>query len=256
MKELKDYSKTKNIDFLCTPFEITSLKNLINLKLEAIKISSCNLTNYPFLKEAAKSNIPILLSTGMGNMEEVEKAVTIFKSYNSALLLFQCTSNYPAKVTNANLNVLKTFQNKFNLPVGFSDHTENNMCAILSVALGAIIIEKHFTLSRELPGIDQKASITPNELKNLVYDLRTTSSILGSSEKTRSEEEKSTSEALRRSLVARRNIKKGEIFTIDMIDIMRPGNGLSTEHIDSIIGKKSSRDILKQSLLSLSDIVN
>ncbi len=252
--ELKDYCKSKNIDFLCTPFEINSLKKLIKLEPEAIKISSCNLTNYPFLKKAALSKIPILLSTGMGTMKEVEKAVAIFRNENCPLLLFQCTSNYPSKEENANLNVLKTFKKKFDVPLGFSDHTKGNMCAIISVALGALIIEKHFTTSKDLPGIDQKASITPQELKSLVTELRNSKLILGSYKKDRSEEEKSTFKALRRSLVASRNINKGEVLTIDMINIMRPGNGLSTEFIDMIIGNSCNKNILKHSLLRLSDI--
>ena len=252
---LKDYCKSKNIDFLCTPFEIQSLRKLIELKPDAIKISSCNLTNHPFLREAAFSKLPILLSTGMGNLKEVEKAVSIFKKQKSPLLLFQCTSNYPSKLENANLNVLKTYKKIFNVPIGFSDHTESNICAIVSVALGALVIEKHFTTSRDLPGIDQKASITPIELKKLVKDLRNSKLTLGSYEKNRSEEENSTFNALRRSLVAKRNIKRGEVLNVDMIDIMRPGNGLPPESIDLVIGKKCNKDISKHNLLKLSDIV-
>ncbi|MBL42086.1 MAG: N-acetylneuraminate synthase [Rhodospirillaceae bacterium] len=256
IQELKEYSENINIDFLCTPFDITSLKSLTKLNLNALKISSCNLTNYPFLNEAALSNIPVLLSTGMSTMQEVEKAVNIFKSHNCPLLLFQCTSNYPSKTENANLNVLKSFKKKFDVPLGLSDHTQNNLSAIGAVALGAIIIEKHFTTSRELSGIDQSASITPNELKKLVEDIRGCKLALGSYEKKRSEEENNTFKALRRSLVASRDIKKNEIISIDMISIMRPGNGLSTEYLSQILGKKSISDISRHHLIKLSDIEN
>ena len=253
ISDIKLYAKKKGIDFLSTPFEIKSLKYLIELGVDAIKISSCNLTNYPFLEEAAKSNIPILLSTGMSNIEEVKKAVKIFKDFNSPLIILQCTSNYPSKISNANLNVLKTYQDMFSVPVGLSDHTYNNTTSVVAISLGAVVIEKHFTLSRSLPGIDQKASIEPSELKMLIRDIRDAKVSLGSFKKFRTDEEKDTFNVLRRSLVASREIKKGEVLKKDMIEIMRPGNGLTTDYIDRIIGKKINRTIVKHELLKLSN---
>ena len=247
--ELRAYCVRVGIDFLSTPFELFSLRGLIELDIEAIKISSCNLTNYPFLKEAAKSKKPILLSTGMGDITEVTKAVEIFKINKSPLLLFQCTSNYPSKIKNANLRTLKTYQQLFEIPVGFSDHTTSNTAAIAAVALGAVVVEKHFTLSRELPGIDQKASIEPNELEQLVVVLRDARKSLGSPIKFQTDEEKDTSKSLRRSLVAARDISAGEILDESMMKIMRPGTGLSTEFISIIIGKKFSKSIKQFELI-------
>lgn len=225
----------------------------MELKVPAVKISSCNLTNYPFLREISATGVPVLLSTGMGTLEEVDKAVTIFKESESPLILFQCTSNYPSRIENANLNVLKTYQQRYEVPVGLSDHTPTHTTCIAAVALGAVALEKHFTLSRKLPGIDQQASIEPRELKELVTAVRDCRKALGSAEKMRSDEEEDTFVALRRSLVAARDLTSGEVLTEEMIAIKRPGNGLTTEYLPRLVGKKLSRDIGEDELLRLED---
>ena len=253
--ELYEYSKKLDIDFLSTPFEIWSLKDLISLDVEAIKISSCNLTNIPFLEEAASSGLPIILSSGMANFQEVLQAVELFKSANSPLMLFQCTSNYPSKPESANLRVINTFQSVFNVPVGLSDHTETNTTCIAAVALGAEAIEKHFTLSRELPGVDQKASLEPNELSELVRSLRECKLALGSPVKFRTAEEENTAQVLRRSIVASRDINVGERLETDAVAIMRPGNGLPPSFLPNIIGKKLARAIKEGSPLVLNDFL-
>lgn len=255
MQELKEYSSSINIDFLSTPFEITSLETLVNINVSALKISSCNLTNYPFLKRAAESGLPILLSTGMANIEEVDKAVKIFKDNNNPLLIFQCTSNYPSSIKNSNINVIKTYINRYNVPVGLSDHTQSNIAAVTAIASGAVVVEKHFTVSRDLPGIDQNASINPKELNQLISDLKDSRLSLGSFEKFRSDEEQDTFNALRRSLVASRDILPGEVIEDNMISIMRPGNGLSTNYIDKIIGKKAKQMINKYQLFRIEDFI-
>ena len=132
------------------------MNELIRIKVDAIKISSCNLTNFPFLYAAAKSKLPILLSTGMANFNEVKDAVRVFKKFKNPLLIFQCTSNYPSKISNANLLVLKTFKKKFKCPVGFSDHTNSVIPAIVAVSQGAVVIEKHFTLSKNFQALTKK----------------------------------------------------------------------------------------------------
>ena len=253
--ELKKFSKKNNIDFLSTPFETISLKSLIKLKMKAIKISSCNLTNYPFLNLAAKSGIPIILSTGMANIDEVIKAVQIFKKYNSELILLQCTSNYPSNIKNANLNVIKSYKNLFDVPVGFSDHTINNTSAIVATVLGARVIEKHFTLSRNLKGIDQKASIEPIELKDLIKNIKQAIDSLGDKIKYRTEEEKNTSIALRRSIVASKPLKKNKVITTADLTLMRPGNGLNSSYLNSLIGKKIYCNKKKYEQIKLSDII-
>lgn len=250
--KLKNFCTKINIDFLCTPFEISSLKELAKLKVKAIKISSCNLTNTIFLKEVLKTKLPVILSTGMANIQEVKRAVKIFKN-KTDLIILQCTSNYPSKIENSNLNVLGTYKKIFKTPVGFSDHTEGNFAACIAVAKGAILVEKHFTLSKKLPGIDQKASIEPNEMLNLKKKLLDTKKILGSNYKTLSKEENQTVKSLRRSLVASKNLSKGN--RIDRSDIMikRPGTGISPSQIDKIVGLKLIKSKRKDEIFKMKD---
>jgi N,N'-diacetyllegionaminate synthase len=255
-KELFEYTKKIDIDFLSTPFELWSFRMLMELKVPAIKISSCNLTNYPFLKEVAQSKIPVLLSTGMSNLTEVTKAVEIFKESGSPFILFQCTSNYPSKIENANLRVIPLFRHLFDVPVGFSDHTPTATAAIAAVALGAVAIEKHFTLSRGLPGIDQKASIEPKELKQLVTSVRECYAALGSPLKKRTDEEEETRIALRRSLVASRDINAGEVLNQDMVAIKRPGNGLPPDFLPQLLGRKLTRSVKEDEILRLDDFLS
>jgi len=255
-EELMRYSKKVGIEFLSTPFEVWSFRTLMDLKVPAVKISSCNLTNYPFLKEIAQTKVSVLLSTGMGDLAEVIKAVEIFKQSGSPLILFQCTSNYPSKIENANLRVIPVYKELFNVPVGFSDHTPTNTAVIAAVALGAIAIEKHFTLSRDLPGIDQKASIEPSELKQLVKDVQESYAALGNPLKQKTAEEMDTSAALRRSLVAAKDIQKGEVLNEEMVAIKRPGNGLSTEMLPKLIGQRLVRNVKVDELFSLDDFLS
>jgi len=243
MKKLKNYAAKINIDFLCTPFEIWSLKALIQLKVKAIKISSCNLTNIPFLKLAAKTKVPVLLSTGMAKIEEVKEAVNIFKKSGSPLLIFQCTSNYPASIENTNMSVLTTYKKLFNCPVGYSDHTPSNLPAITAISLGAVAIEKHFTLSKKLEGIDQKASIEPHELRKLVDLSIITKKVLGSAKKFQTTEEKDTAKSLRRSLVASQNLYEGQKIMKSHISIKRPGIGIEPKYLNKIVGKKLKKNI-------------
>ena len=252
-EDLRSYSRKKNVQFLSTPFEVWSLRGLVSIGLDAIKISSCNLTNIPFLEEAADSKIAVLLSTGMGSLEEVIKAVEIFKRTNTPLMIFQCTSNYPSLPENANLRVIETYRNLFDIPVGLSDHTTSNITCIAAVALGAVAFEKHFTISRNLPGIDQKASMEPNEFGSLVKELRECRSSLGSAIKFRTSEEESTAMALRRSLVAAKDLTAGMLFDSDCVISMRPGTGLSPDHISNLIGRRLTRDVKVGVPISLDD---
>ena len=253
---LRDYAAQKGIDFLSTPFEVWSLRALLNLGLPALKISSCNLTNYPLLEEAAASGMPIFLSTGMGSQEEVIRAVRIFKETGSPLLLFQCTSNYPSRPENANLRVIETYRRLFEVPVGLSDHTPTHTTCIAAAALGAVAFEKHFTLSRDLPGIDQQASMEPHELKELVGLVREARAALGSPIKARTPEEDNTAAALRRSLVAARDLEPGEALSDDKVMIMRPGTGLAPEYLQRLIGRRLTRAVKANALLSLDDFLS
>lgn len=254
--EMKAYCAQVGIDFMSTPFEVWSLRRLVEIGVPAIKVSSCNLANIPFLEELAETKLPVLLSTGMGTMDEVIRAVGIFKRAGVPLMLFQCTSNYPSRIENANLRVLETYRQLFEVPVGFSDHTPGNTAAITAIALGAVAVEKHFTLSRDLVGIDQKASIEPHELALLVTQLREAKAALGSPLKIRTDEEADTFTALRRSLHAIRPLEAGEVLTADMVAIKRPGDGLPPEFLDRLVGRRLRRQVAEDSKISLDDFID
>ena len=219
--------------------------------MKTIKISSCNLTNIPFLKEVSKFNVNVLLSTGMSSLDEVITSYKILEDKKLNLGIFQCTSNYPCKFENSNLNVLKTYQSIFDGPIGFSDHTFGTLPAIVATTMGVDMIEKHFTLSRELPGVDQKASIEPIELKNLIEELKQIKKIKGSHVKKIVDEEIDTKLSLRRSLVAKKNLKKGSLVKKKDITIKRPGTGIEPKFLDFIVGKKIKKNISKDEILTL-----
>lgn len=255
LSELISYGKKKGVEVLSTPFEVLSLRALVDLGLPALKISSCNLTNIPFLHEVADQGLPVLLSTGMASLNEVIIAYDILNSAGCPTLVLQCTSNYPAKVSDANLNVLLTYQKLFGCVLGFSDHSDSNVASIAAVALGAKLVEKHFTLSRSLPGIDQGASVTPDEFKLLVSQLRECRSALGSHVKKPSIDELDTSKSLRRSLVATRNILAGECLAQDSVAIMRPGTGIPPGELQNLIGKKLARNVEEGAVLIIDDFM-
>ena len=254
LRKLKNFAKKKNIEFLSTPFEIKSLKELIKIGVPAIKISSDNINNIPFLIEVSRTKLPVLLSTGMANMNEVEKAVKIFKKTKSPLLILQCTSNYPSSIENSNLEVLRVFKKKFKCLVGLSDHTQSSLPSIIATTLGALVIEKHFTLSRRLSGIDQQASLEPNELKDLINKCKETKMTLGSPKKFPTTEELNSIKAARRSLVISKNLKKGIKIKKDMFEIKRPGTGISPENYKKIIGMKLLRDKKKDEVIFWKDL--
>ena len=254
LRKLKNFAKKKNIEFLSTPFEIKSLKELIKIGVPAIKISSDNINNIPFLIEVSRTKLPVLLSTGMANMNEVEKAVKIFKKTKSPLLILQCTSNYPSSIENSNLEVLRVFKKKFKCFVGLSDHTQSSLPSIIATALGALVIEKHFTLSRRLSGIDQQASLEPNELKDLINKCKETKMTLGSPKKFPTIEELNSIKVARRSLVISKNLKKGIKIKKDMFEIRRPGTGISPENYKKIIGMKLLRNKKKDEVIFWKDL--
>lgn len=255
MKKIKKFCHKINIDFLCTPFEIYSFKELLGIGEKTIKISSCNLTNIPFLREVSKHKVQSLLSTGMSNFNEVVEATSIFEENKVNIGLFQCTSNYPSKFENSNLNVIDTYKKIFNYPIGFSDHNKSSLPAIVATTLGISMIEKHFTLSRKLPGVDQAASIEPKELKELISDLKKINIIKGDNKKNLCEEEINTQKSLRRSLVASRFLKAGRKIKKSDISIKRPGTGISPKYLDFIIGKTIKKSIFRDQILTIDNLL-
>jgi len=250
-KVLKEYCDKKNIIFLSTPHSFDAIDFLENL-VPAYKFGSGDLTNIPALKYAAKKRKPMILGTGMSNLKEVKQAVEAIKSEgNKQVVALHCTTSYPCPIEEANLLAITTMKKELDCLVGYSDHTLGTSAPIIATALGAVIIEKHFTIDKNLPGPDHKASLEPDELKEMIKEIRKTEKILGSKEKKPTKSEEKTMKLVRKSLVARRNIEKGSIIKEDMIEIKRPGIGLKPSDLNRIIGKKTKRKIAKDEILKL-----
>lgn len=248
--ELQLYCKKKRILFLITPFDEFSLKELDDLALPAYKVSSTDCTNPLFLKSVAKRKKPIILSTGMTYLNEVYEALKAIYPFHRDVILLQCTSNYPIQDEEANLNIIRTYQEKFNLLIGYSDHSEGIGAAPYAVAMGAKIIEKHFTLDKTLPGPDHQASLIPSQLEELVREIRKVERYLGSSIKTPTKSELQTRKFVQKYLVCTQDLKKGESLTEEKIAARRTGGeGTSAIHYTKFIGRKTKKPLKKNEIL-------
>lgn len=246
------HCKEKNILFMSTPFEEDSANFLESLNISVFKIPSGEITNLPFLNHVAKKQIPLIVSTGMSHLGEVEAAIdTISGTGNNQLALLHCISNYPTVPADVNLKAMYTLHTAFGYPVGYSDHTEGIEITLAAVALGACIIEKHFTLDRTLPGPDHQASLEPQELCELIEGIRKVESALGSGHKIPASSEKNSASVIRKSLVASQNISKGETLTENVIAIRRPGTGLPPAMRAFLVGRTTKVDISEGTVISL-----
>lgn len=250
-RELKAYCNEIGIGFLSTPFDLVSLRFLIDLGMDYMKVPSGEITNLPFLREVAASRIPVILSTGMSSLEEVSSAVDVLCPDRSDITVLQCNTQYPTPYSDVNLLAMPAMGKTMGVSYGYSDHTPGIEIPIAAAALGARVIEKHFTMSRSLPGPDHKASLEPSELREMISCIRHVEQALGSDKKTVSPSEKDNIVVARKSLVAARDIKKGEVFSYDNLMVKRPGNGISPWDIDSVVGKVASRDFPYDSLIEL-----
>ena len=250
--ELVRYCVEKGIIFLTTPFESVSLDSLDSLDLPAYKIASTDTTNLPFLIEVAKKGKPIILSTGMSYYDEILLALKEIYTYNKDVVLLQCTADYPITDTQANIAVLDTFREKLNILTGYSDHTTGVGAGPFSVIAGAKVIEKHFTLDKNMKGPDHRASLSIDELKDFVAMIRLAEKYLGSGVKIPTVFETQTRASLQKSLVASDGIKKGELFALDNITSKRAGGkGVSPLYYRDFVGKEALRDYEKDELLEL-----
>jgi len=242
--KLKKYCDKKGIMFLSTPFDYQSIDFLYDL-VDIYKIPSGEIINYPYLKHIAAKNKPLIISTGMANLGEVEEAINTIREINSEtkISLLHCTTNYPTPYEEVNLKAMQTLATAFELPVGYSDHTLGIEVPVAAVAMGAKIIEKHFTLDKNLPGPDHKASLEPNELKEMVKAIRNIEMALGDGIKKPNKSEIEIMKVARRSLIATRNIRAGEIIKESDIAIKRPGTGILPKFKEIIIGMKLINDI-------------
>lgn len=250
--KLKKYCEYKEIAFLSTPFDLSSIEFLEELGCSLWKIPSGEITNLPYLTKIAKTHKEIILSTGMSTIGEVEEAIKVLNDNGAGKIsLLHCTTEYPASIEEVNLNAMKTMQQKFGLDVGYSDHTKGIEISIAAVALGAKIIEKHFTLDRMMNGPDHKASLEPDELAALVKAIRNVELAMGNGVKEPSESEKKNISIARKSIIAARTIKAGEIFTEENLTIKRPGNGINPMRWYEVIGTKAIRDFIEDELIEI-----
>src|SRR3989344_1289410 len=254
-RELFVYAKEKGIMFLSTPDEIKSAEFLAELGVAAIKIGSGAITDLRFLKGVAEKRLPVILSTGMSSVEEIEDALEIFRNAgNEEIVLLHCTSNYPTSIRDVNLRAMLTLQSRFNSIVGYSDHTLDMATPIAAVAMGAAVIEKHFTLDKNLEGPDHKASLNPGEFGEMVDNIRRTETILGSHEKKPTAGEIEMKKIIRRSIVAKENIPAGTRINEELITFKIPGTGLQPKEKDKVVGRRAKRGILQDEIINLGDL--
>lgn len=249
--ELKRYCDEMRIKFLSTPFDLDSIEFLKKLGMKIWKVPSGEITNLPYLRKIAEVADEIILSTGMSDLCEISKAVEILKKENKKILILHCNTEYPTPMEDVNLRAMELLKEKFNVEVGYSDHTLGIEVPIAAVALGARIIEKHFTLDKNMEGPDHKASLEPEELKKMVAGIRNIEEALGKKQKEVTESEKKNKDIARKSIVAKKNIKKGEIFTEESLTVKRPGNGISPMQWDEVIGKISIRNFEEDELIEI-----
>lgn len=249
---LSIYAKEIGIDFLSTPFDEDSIDFLSQLSMRFWKIPSGEITNKPYLIKLAKTKNPIILSTGMSTMEEINDALEVFDDYNlDDITLLHCNTEYPTPYGDVNLAAMKTMNERFNVRVGYSDHTEGIEVPVAAVALGAAVIEKHFTLDKTLPGPDHRASLEPNELAKMITSIRNIEKAMGDGVKMPSESEKKNITVARKSIVAKCHINKGEEFTEKNLTVKRPGNGISPMRWFDILGKKAIKDFEEDELIEI-----
>ena len=249
---LKGYCEERNILFMSSPFEEGSADLLDDLGVVAFKIPSGEITNLPFLAHVARKNRPMIVSTGMSKLGEVETAVRIINDAgNRELALLQCTSNYPAKPEDANLLAMRTMEQAFGFPTGYSDHTLGVEVPLAAVALGACVIEKHFTLDRNLTGPDHRASLEPEELAAMVRSIRVVEAAMGDGSKRPAASEADTTAVARKSLMAARDIPAGTVLTEKLVTIKRPGTGLPPAMRPHLVGRTLRESVAAGALFSL-----
>lgn len=253
-KKLYKYCHDNKIKFLSSPFDLDSIDFLISIGLDTIKIPSGEITNLPYLRKVGSSNKRIILSTGMCSLNEVKHAVEVLITSGGEkenIILLHCNTEYPTPFSDVNLKAMLTLKEIFNMPVGYSDHTLGIEIPIAAVALGAQVIEKHFTLDNNMKGPDHKASLDPKQFRYMVESIRNIELSLGDGVKRCSPSELKNKDIARKSIVAKINISKGEVFTEKNITVKRPGSGISPMLWDSVIGHTAKRDFNEDDFIEL-----
>lgn len=249
--ELACYCEEVGIQFLSTPFDIESI-HFLNDMQDIWKIPSGEITNYPYLVEIAKTGKEIILSTGMSTLQEVDAALAVLRSNGAgAITLLHCTTNYPTPMEEVNLKAMLTLKEHCGCPVGYSDHTQGIEVPVAAVAMGAVVIEKHFTLDRNMEGPDHKASLEPDELKAMISAIRNIEKAVGNGEKTPTDSEKANLAVARKSIIAAKRVKAGEIFTEENLTTKRPGTGMNPMGWKEILGKRAVRDFEEDEMIEV-----
>ncbi|HZQ74394.1 MAG TPA: N-acetylneuraminate synthase [Burkholderiales bacterium] len=261
--KLSTRARELGIEFMSTPFDLDSADMLVRMGMKRIKIPSGELTNLPFLESLARINLPMIVSTGMGTLDEVGEAITAMQSARKAsgsrplegdLTLLHCTSNYPAAEADVNLLAMRTMRSAYGFPVGYSDHTAGTLASVAAVAAGAVMVEKHFTLDRGLPGPDHRASLEPEEFVAMVAQIRSVESMLGSGDKKPCAAELPIRDLVRRSLTTKRAIAAGAAIAAEDIVFLRPGTGIPPRDLPRLIGMKAVRDLPAGTTLRWTDV--
>lgn len=249
---LKDYCDKVGICFLSTPFDLKSINFLKSIDMPFWKIPSGEVTNYPYLVELAKTGKPVVMSTGMCEMSEIESAIEVLKDNGTKeIKILHCTTEYPTPYEDVNLKAMQTIKDTFGYEVGYSDHTKGIEVPVAAVALGAAIIEKHFTLDRNMEGPDHKASLEPDDLAAMVLSIRHIEKVIGTGIKTPSKSEKRNIIIARKSIVAAKNIKMGEYLTEENISVKRPGTGISPMRWKEVLGTKAIKNFAEDELIEI-----
>lgn len=250
--DLKHYCDKVGICFLSTPFDLESIDFLNSLNIPFWKIPSGEITNYPYLVSIAKTGKPVVMSTGMSDLDEIQEAMNVLFKYGaSSIKLLHCNTEYPTPFEDVNLNAIITMKNKFGCEVGYSDHTKGIEIPIAATAMGATIIEKHFTLDRNMEGPDHKASLEPDELESMVSAIRNIEKALGSGIKSPSPSERKNIEVARKSIVAKCKINNGDILSEENITVKRPGTGINPMKWNEVIGTRAIRDFDEDDLIEI-----
>ena len=249
-RDLKAYCKEIGIAFMATGFDAKSISFLHDIGCNLWKIASGEVTNLPLLRQIASYGGEVILSTGMCDLEEIRQSLEVFAG-KAGVTLLHCTTAYPAPFEQINLRAMLTLRDAFRLPIGYSDHSQGIAVPIAAVAMGAQIIEKHFTLDKNMAGPDHKASLDPHEFSDMVAAIRQVEAALGTGLKSPTATERSNMQVARKSIVAARNISKGEIFTADNLTTKRPGTGISPMLWDQVMGRPANRDYTKDELICL-----
>ena len=251
-RKIKEYCDRVGIQFLSTPFDLKSVDFLNELGVPFFKIPSGEITNYPYLIKIAHTGKPVVMSTGMCEPDEILAAINVLEKNGSGeITLLQCNTEYPTPLKDVNLYAMRTMKKMFGKKVGYSDHTKGIEVPVAAVALGACVIEKHFTLDKNMPGPDHKASLEPDELGRMVKNIRNIEIALGDGVKRVSESERKNIAIARKSIVARRNIQEGEILTEENLAVKRPGTGINPMQWMEVLGTRAVRDFKEDELIEI-----